>query len=114
METAVGRVVVGIGIAAKLVLLEEHLSKGVDSILGDSARRRLDFSGKLVQSGERSQLIETGLNNPANQEATQVESDGMLIAPGEVAKLSRQVEIVKFYETLRYILVHESRLAGKT
>ena len=37
----------------------------------------------------------------------------MLVPPGQGPKLPRQMKIVMFYETLRYIFTHESRLAGR-
>ena len=58
-------------------------------------------------------MIEVGLNDSTNQKAAQIKPNGMFVSSGQSSKLPRQMKIVMFYETLRYIFIHESRLAGR-
>ncbi|MDE2986967.1 MAG: hypothetical protein OXT70_02800 [Chloroflexota bacterium] len=94
------------------MLVEQDLPKPLDPVESRCPGRFSDLPGEFIQLGEGDQLIELGIYDSTDQEAAQVETDSMLVSPGQSSKLPRQMKIVMFYETLRYIFTHESRLAG--
>ena len=96
VEAAVGGFVVGLGVAAEALVVEEDAAEAVDVFI-EIAIRRSDFGGEAVQGPQGGGLIEVGIDDAAHLEAAEIEAESVVGALREDGELAGALEIYRIF-----------------